>query len=419
MTDEETIKEIQKLKKEGKRISFIARTLGLSRPTTKKYLREQNLEAVHERRPFSIPQRKVIPVNLPSQRVRDRRDDAEIVSLEIERQKGLKELQKVVGSQISPELQKKKDDLEIKKINIEEFETDRKLKALTDEERRKIQAEEEDRFEREIERQRLAEEQERTKQHLKWVEEWKDRALTWWVPSGVSIPADVKFKIKDGVGKVLMDRSEHESKWDIEELVKITTQSVLQPFLDKVKAEKKTRLIQLWALPKIEDYITEHRLQAYVDEEGKDKVREHIRGHFMKTLTGNEAVIFSHEVTNLLDGFLKPIKEKVREMKERERQERERKEREEKEAKEKAFQEKMKEERKKEEMEELLRVGMNRFNWYLTIHRKELEPLKYEEREEAKRHLERELKEEIEGNETDREIEKTADRVLDDFFFEE
>jgi len=70
-------------------------------------------------------------------------------------------------------------------------------------------------------------------------------------------------------------------------------------------------------------------------------------------------------------------------------------------------------------MEELLQVGMNRFDHYLLANRKELGSIDAKEKEEARRYLEGELKGEIEGNETDEEVEKIADEILDDFFFEE
>ena len=79
----------------------------------------------------------------------------------------------------------------------------------------------------------------------------------------------------------------------------------------------------------------------------------------------------------------------------------------------------MKEERKKEKVEKLLQVDMNRFNYYLTINRKELGSIDVKEKEEARKYLERELKEEIEGTETNQEVEKIADEIFNSFFFEE
>jgi len=430
MVDPETIKEIQKLSKQGESLSSIAKQFGVSWLTARKYAAGEENSGQDESRLFhrkhhsSIPQRKVIPVERPSRKVIDQREDVEIVGLEVEKQKSLKELEKVTPQREHPLVVERKAKFEAKKLDLDEFKVDRELQALREEERKKAEVEEEDRFEREIERAVLAEEQEKARKHFKWVEGWKEWALTWGVPRGVSIPADVKFKVKDGVGKVLIDRSEHESKWDIEELVKITTQSVLQPYLDKVKVEKKTRLIQLYALPKIEDYIRDQRLEAYVDEESKGKIREYVRNHFMKVLVGNEVIISSSQVTDFLDTFFKPIREKIRDAQEKERREKERErmekmrqEREAREAKEKAFWEKLKEENEEERIEGLLQIGLTRFNSYLITNRKELGSIDAKEKEEARRYLEGELKEEIEGNETDEEVRKIVDEILTDFFF--
>lgn len=435
MLTEEEKDKILELKGQGYSDFKIGKMLGVDPKTVAKHSRGNNSGggegpslSIKNRHPelrggqhTFIPKKSVIPVTNPSQKVVNQREDVEVTELEVRKEKAVVELGKIKGPQVSSRLQEARDQVEITKLSVEQYEAKKKLKGFVEEEERKARAEEEDRFEREIERQMLAEEQERTKQHLKWIEGWKEWSLTWGVPRGVSIPADVKFKIKDGVGKVLMDRSEQESKWDIEELVKITTQSVLQPFLDKVKAEKKTQLIQLYALPKIEDYIRAQGLTAYVDEETKGKVKEHVRDRFIKTLTGNESFILSHEVTNLLDTFFKPVKEKIKQAQEeerREKQEREKREREKREAEEKAFWEKVREKREKEEIEELLQTGMGQFNLYLLRNRKELGIVNTQEQERAKRHLERELKEQIEGTETDEEVEKIADETLDSFFFE-
>ena len=74
----------------------------------------------------------------------------------------------------------------------------------------------------------------------------------------------------------------------------------------------------------------------------------------------------------------------------------------------------MKDERKKN----LLEVGMNELDLYLLIHRKKIEPLNNVGKEEVKRYLERELEEEVEGNETDHEIRETAHDILNEYFYQ-
>jgi hypothetical protein len=106
---------------------------------------------------------------------------------------------------------------------------------------------------------------------------------------------------------------------------------------------------------------------------------------------------------------------KEKQDKEKLRDEREHQEREPKEAKRRAFREGMKEERKKA----FLEVGMNVLDLYLLLHRKGIEPIDNVEKEEVKRYLERELKEEIEGNETDHEVWELANEILNEFFFKE
>ena len=423
MIDQGVREEVVRLKEKGMSIATIARQFGISRGSVYGILNGgSGNDQPRERgrhRPFITKKKEVAPER-PSPRVRDRRDDVEVVSLEVERQKGLKELKNIIGSQVSPELQKKKDEVEIKKLDFEEFEANRKLAAARGEEERKAQIEEEVRIERERERRRIEAERKAIEAHTRWVGEWQEWGLSNAIPRGVSIPVDIKFRIKDAVAKALMDRSEQEN--DIEELVKITTQSVLQPFLDKMRAEKKIRLIESWAFPQIDTYIKAQGLEGFLNEEGKGKIREDVKNHFMKVLSGSESFIFSFQVADFLDIFLKPLKEKVRgarEEKGRERQEREKQAREKRAIEERDFWQKRREKREKERVEELVQTGMSRFNYYLLANRKELGVIDAKEQERAKRFLERELKEKIKGNEDDEEVEKLADGILDEYFFEE
>lgn len=429
MVDPEIIKEIQKLSKQGESLSSIAKQFGISWLTVKKYAAgegnsERDKPKLSHNRGAISP--RVVPVSNPSESLRAEREITEIVGLKVEQAKNMKELEKVTGPKEHPVLVEKRARVEVAKLDLDEYQARKQLEKLRKEELEKVMAEEEVRIQEEVERQVLQEERERKEKYQKWVKSWQDWALDSGVPRGVSIPADIKFRIKDTVVKALMDRSEHEDRWDIEELVKITTQSVLQPFLDKIRAEKKIRLIESWAFPQVEDYIREQGLEAYVNEESKGKIKEYVRNHFTKVLVGNESIIFSYQVRELLDNFFKPIKEEIKEAKEEERREQERLAREKKEAEDKAFWEGVKEKRekeaeetKKERIEELMRAGTNRLYTYLAINRKELKTVSLEEQQRAKRYLEKELKEEIEGTETSQEVEKIADEILDDFFFEE
>ena len=72
-------------------------------------------------------------------------------------------------------------------------------------------------------------------------------------------------------------------------MVKETVQATIQPYLDEQRRPKrKVQLIRLWAVPKIEDYIRDQGLEAYVNEESKRKIKEYVHNHFMKVLVGNE-----------------------------------------------------------------------------------------------------------------------------------
>jgi len=183
----------------------------------------------------------------------------------------------------------------------------------------KKKAEEQARLEKEREQKRIEEERKRVEAHEKWIEEYQDRALRSWLPWGIEIPTTLKFQIKDAIRKALANRSKDEDRWEIERLVKETVSIIIQPFLDAEKAKKKVQLIQRWALPEVENYIKAQGLEAYVDEESKEKIREYVHNHFIKVLVGNEVIISSSQVTDFLDTFFKPIREKIRDAQEKER----------------------------------------------------------------------------------------------------
>jgi len=182
MTDEETIKEIQKLKKEGKSISFIARTLGLSRPTTKKYLREQNSEAVHDRRPFSIPQRKIIPIDRPSEMLKKEREVTEIAGLRVEQAENKKALKEIEGPAEHPLVTQRKAEVELVELTARQFEAEARLDDLK---------------EKRLTRERAQEEQrkaiEREEKIKVTIQEVKERVLPFKMR--VALPSDIIFMI--------------------------------------------------------------------------------------------------------------------------------------------------------------------------------------------------------------------------------
>lgn len=424
MIDESVREEVVRLKEKGVSIATIGRQLGISRGSVYGILNgdlgnDQPSERDRHHRPRE--ERGVIPVTHPSRRVVDEREDVEVTELQVRKHEAVKKLEKLIEPKEHPALVEKRARVEVAKLDLDEYETQKKLETLKEEERRKAQAEREARLEKERERERLEDERRRLADREKWIQGYQDKALTSWLPRGIQITSILRFQIKDEVKKVLANRSEDEDRWELERLVKETINGVIEPYLTDQKAKNKTRLIETWAIPEVERYIHAQGLAAYVDEESKSKIKEYVRSHFMKKLTGTEYFILSHEVHGLLDASFMTIKEKIKQVQEQERKERDEKARQEmerKEAADRAFRNKIEQERKTERIAELIETGMSRFNWYLTIHSKEIGPLKCEEREEAKRHLERELKKEIEGSETDEEVEKIADEILDDFFFE-
>jgi predicted transcriptional regulator len=428
MIDEEIVRKIQEMGREGVSVSSIGRQFGLSRFTVRKYLEDESNHHETEKAHSFIPKKKAAFVlNRTSEthpihpRVAEAKANADVIHYRVQEEREKQELEKVVGPKEHPALVEKRARVEIVNLDLDEYEAQKKLEARKKEEMQKAQVEEEARIAKEIEQEQLTEKQKRLTEREKWVRGWQDWALSREIPRGVSIPADIKFRIKDAVAKALMNRSEQENRGDIEELIKITTQSILQPLLDKVRVEKKIQLIETWAFPQIDTYIKGQGLEGYLNEEGKGKIREDVKNHFMKVLTGTESFIFSFQVTDVLNIFLKPVKESKAETERKAREarvERIKKERERVEGEEKAFWDTVKERRRKEEIESLVQAGMNRFNYYLLANRKELGVIDAKEQERARRHLERELREEVEGNETDEEVEKIVDGILDNFFFE-
>jgi len=255
----------------------------------------------------------------------------------------------------------------------------------------------------EAEEEKADKEREKSERHRKWVRNWQDWASTWGIFASLPVPADIKFKVRDAVGEVLKNRSEEESRWDIEELVKQTINAVIQPYLEKKKEEeakkleaRKIQLIQS-AFPEIKQYIKEHGLETYVVEED---IKRKIHGHFTEKLKGNETYLYSYQIRNALDSMLGDLKERVKKQKaEAEKRAREEKERQEK-------------------IQQNIRIGMDRLNFYLLKNSKELGFVSSEDKEEAKKYLGEELRIEIRGDESRLEIEALADEILESYFFE-
>ena len=428
MIDKSLQEEVRALRGEGMSINAIAKAVQISRPSVYKILGDHlddDPESIeqrpdrHRHHPFSDQKREVIPVSNPSQRVVAKREDTEMTELELRKQKAVRELENVTGSKEHPALQEKRARVEVAKLSVEEFEAQKKLEALKKEELRKAQAEREAHLQRieEAERsreeeERIAEEQVKRKKHQEWIEDRKNYAVNCCLPFGVNIPPSVRFQIKDKVGEVLTNRSENE--YGIYDLIRETVKAVLQPYLDeqevkreaeelrckgeevKRKRAKKIELINR-ALGEVDDYIKRNRLDPYVNEEAKKKIREQIYNHLLETLPDDIRFVPDSQVREILDSALKDTNEKAREVER------------------KAYLDKIKEIK----IKDLLQVGMNRLSYYLLINSKDLETVTPKERDEAKRFLEKALREEIEGDETFQEVEKIANQILDDFFFEE
>jgi hypothetical protein len=416
MLDEDTIKQIQKMRENGASINRIAHELQISRPTIRKYLSPTGDDPEAEQfDPTPEPEQRVghiypstkkkVPEIHP--KVAEAKANAEVLGWKIEEEKNKQKLEEVTGPKEHPALAKKKAKVEIAKLDVDQYEAKKRLQELKEEEKKKAQAEEEAKLEKERERKRIEEEQKRAEAHEKWIQEYQDQALSWWLPWGLSIPSTLKFEIKDAIAKVLKNRSQSEDSYEIERLLKETVNAIIEPYLkeqeekrrieeSKRRETKKVQLIQS-ALSEVDDYIRAQGLEAYVDQQTREKVKEYIREHFMKTLTGNERFIPSYDIREVLDSVFKNLKEKVTKEKEAE------------EAK----------ARKERKIEALIQVGMERMNFYIVKNYDDLQPLNNKEEEEAKEYLQKELREEIEGDESRQEVEKLTDECLDIFFFED
>lgn len=96
MIDEEIVRKIQEMGREGVSVSSIGRQFGLSRFTVRKYLEDESNHHETEKAHSFIPKKKaafvlnhrpsetlksVIPVERPSQRVIEEREDVEVTEL--------------------------------------------------------------------------------------------------------------------------------------------------------------------------------------------------------------------------------------------------------------------------------------------------------------------------------------------------
>jgi hypothetical protein len=269
-----------------------------------------------------------------------------------------------------------------------------------------------------------------TERRRKWIEEWKDFAITWGIPWGESAPATVKFQIRDGVEEVLRRRFENEDYFSIRELVTETARSIFQQYraereikkkAQKVKKEeeearkkaeleneekrrkekRKDELIQS-ALAEVDSYIKAHELESLVDIIIKKDLEDQIRKHLEKSLTGEESIPPYTLTKQLLDTLLKETKNQAAWMKQQKAEEVEREHR-----------KKMKQERVKR----LIRIGLNHVSNFIRENQKELENVDYFERKEAEQYLKEELEDEVQGDESDQEVKELADEILEDFFF--
>ncbi len=413
MIDEDTQKRIKEMRGEGRSVSSIARELDLSRPTVLKYLHDHSTPKVSQHLP-SLFSKKVIPVEQPSQKVTDQREDVEIIQLEVEKQKAAKELEKITGSKEPLIVAKKKAKVEVAKLDLDEYQARKQLKRLKTEELQKAKAEQEEKIQRETERKRIEEERRRIEQHRHWIEEQKAWALNWCIPFGVDVPVSIKFQIKDRVGEVLKNRSEGEDRWAIQHLIEETVEEILKPLVDekkarqeaeklsrkedearrkeeKTKEERSRKIKQIQkALEGVDLYISQNRLEPYVNEEVKKKIKDQVYSHLLETLP--EGIFFTptSEVRELLDVILQDTKQKAKQAQE-----------------------------KQKSIQRLIEIGMNRFSIYILKYWSELAPFESGEQEEAKQHLEKKLTEEIQGDEGEQEVRELVDKILNEYFFED
>jgi len=407
MLDPQQIEEIKTLTSKGYKPSRIAKELQIDRATVRKYSMEEGIEEIE-------PKKRQVPEVHP--RVVEAKANAETLQWKIEEEKARQQLEKIRPPEEHPIVARKKAEVESKRLDLDLFKTQKELEALKEAERRKAW-EEEQRILREIERaEQVAKDEEKKEKRQRWIKGWQDWALSWGIslPWGVSLPTTLKFQVRDAVAVALQNRSESESDWDIRQLVRETASTITGPFLGELetkrKAEeskrreeeakrkraKKIEFINKALGREVDDYIKRNRLDPYVNEEAKKKIREQIYNHLLETLPEEIWYVPDSQVREILDSALKDTKERAREVER------------------KTYLDKIKEIK----IKDLLQAGMNRLSYYLLVNSKDLGSVTPKEREEARRYLEKELKEEIEGNETVQEVEKIANEILDDFFFE-
>jgi hypothetical protein len=448
MLFDEDIKKIQNLRSKGFTVSKIAREMNLDRKTVRKYLEEDGDDVTGQplRKAASRPSPKRVvfednpeddhPISTSKTRLtplKSLQEDLELSKTEFELQKLQHEKkrweQKVNEGQekeplVSAEVRKKKDQVEIVKLDLEEQEVEGKARQLKEEETKRARAEEEARIELLRQRQRLEAEQRAVVQHQNWIKEIQKLALTYAESFNIPLPATFCFKIKDTVGEVLGNRSQDEEKWAIEELIKETVKCIIQPLVDMEEAkkkafreeqeakrrteelrkreERKAELVRM-ALFEVGSYFSDNRLENVVNEETRKKVKKEIHDHLMETLTGDEFIPPWRQVRDILDKVFSPLIAELKTKSEKKTEEDRM-----------AIKEMIREVR----IERLLGIGMNQLNYYLSAH-KELGTINFKEREETRQYLETELKKEIDGTETNQEVEKIAEQILDGFFFED
>jgi hypothetical protein len=286
------------------------------------------------------------------------------------------------------------------------------LESPRKEELNRIEVEQEARLEREVMHKRLSEREEKEEKHRQWVEGRKNYAVNFCLPLGTKIPETVKFRIKDAVGEVLKNRSENE--YGIQGLIEETVEAVLRPFLNeqearrkaedlrrkeeeaKRKRERKIELIKK-ALVEVDKYVKNNHFEAYVSGETIKMVKNYIYIYLLKTLP--EEIWFAPEgkVREMVEDIFKKAKKEIEEAEEAKKED----------------------EEKQEKRNRLVGIGMGKYNAYINKHQSELEPFEPGEREEGRQYLERELKREIVGTETDQEVAEITEEILDEFFFEE
>lgn len=421
MVDEENVRQIREMRSRGDSISSIARTLGLSRPTVRKFLqdsdsRPQGDRPPHKSFPFHAKEKEteagdVIPVRNPSLRLREKRETVEEAELDVRRERAIKELEKIRGPQEHPLISEKRAELETKKMSLEEFKIERELEALKQEEKKKAQAEREFHLQRIREAEEAREKEEKAERHEQWIMRWQQWALSEVIASDVSLPVDVKFTIKNETRKLLESMPEDEP--DTEELVRSKVETIIKPYLeqmeqarriaeekrkqeeDRKRKERRDEFINK-ALKEVDIYVCEGSLDRWVNEETKNKIRNLIKNHLTETLP--QDIIFPPyaSVRKILESAFEGVKERVREVEE------------------KAAKERMRQER----VEQLIQMGMNRFNLYIVKNYDDLQPLDSKKEERARQYLREELKKKIRGDESKEEVENLTDDILDDFFFQ-